>query len=496
MAKLGLEKHIVDAEVYARTVARLKEAGVRMPTFAELAEPRRIPAEIIEALAGVDHLAPHPLNLYRVHWYNSEDGQGLTEVPRALELPKSLTGVDARIVVMLGDSFPMIHAHKVLAAYACLVPRLVTGQFDPTKDKAIWPSTGNYCRGGVAISRILDCHGVGILPEGMSEERFAWLRDWVLDMDTDIIATPGSESNVKEIYDKCNELDRDPINVIFNQFSEYGNHLAHYLCTGKALAHVYESLKVNTPTLRLRAYISATGSAGTIAAGDYLKDEYGCGTVALEAVECPTLLYNGFGEHNIQGIGDKHLPLIHNMMQTDAVAGISDLDTDTLFVLFNTEVGQAYLKDRRGVPSEIIDQLKHLGFSGIANILGAIKAAKYHQMGGDDLILTIATDGAEMYGTELRKALEKYWGGAFDQITAAEVFGRSVLGETIDHFMELTEQDKRRMFNLGYFTWVEQQGIDLKDFEARRHQAYWRSLRGHLAAWDEMIIAFNAESAK
>src|SRR5215472_7200514 len=231
MPVLGLEDHVVDQGVLGRAVRRFREAGIVLPTFAELAEPGKIPQRVRDALAGVGPDEAHPLNLFRVQWHNGPDRVSQVSVPVHVDLPGELTGVDAHIVVAVGDVFPMIRAHKVLAAYGCLAPRVITGQFDPTAHRAIWPSTGNYCRGGVAISRIMGCRGVAVLPEGMSRERFAWLEDWVADP-ADIIATPGSESNVKEIYDKTNELSRDPANVIFNQFAEFGNHLIHYACTG------------------------------------------------------------------------------------------------------------------------------------------------------------------------------------------------------------------------------------------------------------------------
>src|SRR5205807_10604609 len=154
-----------------------------------------------EALASVGPDAPSALNLFRVHWYNDAERTGQVGVPEHAVLPKELTGVDARIVVAFGDRFPMIGAHKVLAAHGCLAPRVITGQFDPGAHRAVWPSTGNYCRGGVAISRIMQCHGVAVLPEGMSRERFDWLDRWVLEPG-DVIRTPGTESNVKEIYDE------------------------------------------------------------------------------------------------------------------------------------------------------------------------------------------------------------------------------------------------------------------------------------------------------
>jgi cysteine synthase len=492
MARLGLETDIIDRDIYQRTVQRFREARVVLPTFNTLADPTTIPDATSRALANVDADAPDPLNLFRVHWFNDRTRRQRARVPEHIVLPESLTGTKATIVVALGDRFPMIRAHKVLAAYACLAPRIVTGQFDPTRHKALWPSTGNYCRGGVAISRIMGCRGVAILPAGMSEERFRWLEAWVSDP-ADIIKTPGSESNVKEIYDACAELDRDPGNIVFNQFCEFGNYLAHYQCTGSALGAVFEHVQRGRPSLRLRAYVSATGSAGTLAAGDWLKDRYGTLIAAAEALECPTMLENGFGEHNIQGIGDKHIPLIHNVMNTDIVVDVSDRTTDQLGVVFNSAEGRDYLATTRQVEAGVIGQLSSLGLSSICNVIGAIKIAKRLGLGPDDAIVTIATDGAEMYGTERQKALAKCFGGRFDRQAAASAFAEHVLGARDDNLLELTEQDRRRIFNLGYFTWVEQQGLTLEEFTARREQRFWRDLRSRLGLWDEMIEEFNSE---
>jgi cysteine synthase len=493
MARLGLEREIVDRAVYERTVARFREARIVLPTFAELADPPTIPAATRDALASVDPDAAHPANLFRVHWYNDDTRRGVADVPRYAVLPPELTGVEAKILVAFGDRFPMIGAHKVLAAYGCLVPRLVTGQFDPTAHRAVWPSTGNYCRGGVAISRILGCHGVAVLPEGMSRERFAWLEDWVSDP-ADVIATPGSESNVKEIYDKCAELSEDPANVIFNQFSEFGNYLAHYQCTGAALGDVFEHMRRNEPDLHLSAFVSASGSAGTLGTGDRLKESYGARIVAVEALECPTMLYNGFGEHNIQGIGDKHIPFIHNVYNTDVVAAISDRATDHLAVLFSSPEGLAYLADRRKVPEQALEALSSFGLSSICNVLAAVKTAKYLGLGPKDVVATVATDGAEMYGSERAKITARDFPDGFDSVAAGEAFGRWVLAAGTDHLLETTTRDRERIFNLGYFTWVEQQGFSIEDFVARREPSFWETLRCKLPKWDEMIKEFNSRS--
>ena len=490
MTSLGLERHVVDGDAYERAVGRFREAGILLPTFTQLATPSSIPATIRRALAGVKPDEAHPLNLFRVHWYNDSLRTGQVATPVHVVLPSEVTGVEARIVVALGDLFPMIRAHKVLAAYGCLAPRVITGQFDPTRHRAVWPSTGNYCRGGVAISRLMGCRGVAVLPEGMSRERFAWLENWVVSSG-DIIRTPGTESNVKEIYDKCAELAADADNVIFNQFAEFGNHLVHYLCTGSALEAVFESMRAFEPGLRLAAFVSASGSAGTLGAGDYLKERHGSKIVAAEALECPTMLANGFGDHNIQGIGDKHIPLIHNVMNTDLVVGISDRATDQLSLLFATEAGLQHLHGRRHVSELALKALPALGLSSICNVLGAVKTAKYLGLGPDDVVITVATDGAQMYESERQRIAARDFPEGFGAIDAAEVFGRWMLATGTDHLLDTTRQDRERIFNLGYFTWVEQQGVSLSDFVVRRDERFWTGLRDLLPAWDAMIGEFN-----
>jgi cysteine synthase len=324
-----------------------------------------------------------------------------------------------------------------------------------------------------------------VLPEGMSRERFEWLEDWITDP-SDVIRTHGTESNVKEIYDACKELAKDSSNVILNQFSEFSNHLGHYRVTGPALEHVFDAIGGK----RLAAYVSASGSAGTLGAGDYLKERHGCRIVPVEALECPTMLYNGFGEHNIQGIGDKHIPLIHNVTNSDDVVAISDRATDSLFALFNTPAGKRRLVDI-GADPELVESLRHMGYSSICNMLAAIKVAKHHRLGSDDVVMTVATDGAEMYGSELDPIIARDHGGDFDDRAAAAVHARYLEGVDTDQLLELGEIGRRRIFNLGYYTWVEQQGIPFDVFEARRDQSWWDALRPYTDRWDGMITEFN-----
>ncbi len=483
---LGLVDGVVDELNLARSVQRFRAQGITLPTFAELADPTRLDAA---RTAGADPSAPDARNLFRVHWHNDLRG-GRVAVPEHVVLPAALTGVESPIIVAFGDRFPMIGAHKVLAAYACLAPRVVTGQFDPTRHRAVWPSTGNYARGGVAISRIMGCRGVAVLPAGMSQERFDWLDRWVADPG-DIIRTPGTESNVKEIYDACHELAADPTNFVLNQFCEFGNHLAHRQITGAAVERMFDRAASRRPGLRLAAFVSATGSAGTIGAGDYLKERHGSRVTAVEALECPTMLQNGFGEHNIQGIGDKHIPLIHNVMNTDVVCAVSDRATDELGVLFNTEAGRRHLTTRRRLDGDVIEALGHFGLSSICNMVAAIKTAKLLDLGPDDAIVTVATDGAALYPSERAKTLSRRWPDGFGPIEAAEVDGRHLAAIGTDDIIECTERDRHRIFNLGYYTWVEQQGTPLEVFEARRSASFWSGLHRYLDTWDTLITEFN-----
>lgn len=489
MSSVSITPEIVDSKVLDNAVKCLRDAKVGLPTLSQLADPASIEVLQREA-AQIDPDVPDAANLWRVHWFNDPSRRVLDSVPGYVVLPEALTGVKARIVVALGHRFPMIGAHKVLAAYGCLVPRLVTGRFDPRRHRAVWPSTGNYCRGGVAISRILGCRGIAVLPAGMSKERFDWLEQWVSDA-TDIVRTPGTESNVKEIYDACAQLAGQRDNVILNQFSEFGNYIIHYHCTGQAMDRIFSDLRRSAPGLRLSAFVSATGSAGTIAAGDYLKSRHGARIVAVEAAECPTMLCNGYGEHNIQGIGDKHIPLIHNVMNTDVAVGVSDRGSDALNVLFNSGTGTAYLRDRQRLDSALIDALAGIGISGCANVIAAIKVARHFELGEHDAILTVATDSAAMYRSERERYVKRRYPDGFDAIHAGEVFGHHLEGIEDDHVIELTYSDRKRIFNLGYYTWVEQQGIPIDQFDMRLDQTFWTGLQASLPAWDQLIEAFN-----
>ena len=479
----------MQSNVVEKTAKYFKEKGVVLPTISELKNPDSINEDIKNKVLKLDKDAMDPANLFRVHWFNKRDHSKFLDVPEHIVLPSEFTGVEAKIIVNLGRYFPLITAHKVLAAYGCLLPRILNGSFDYTKHKAVWPSTGNYCRGGVAISKILGFKSVAILPEGMSKERFNWLEKWV-ENKNDIIKTTGTESNVKEIYDACNELEKDKNNDIINQFDEYYNYATHRAITGSSFEKSFLKVKGDS-NLRARFYVSASGSSGTLAAGDYLKENLNAQIAVVEATECPTLLYNGYGEHNIQGIGDKHVPLIHNIMNSDYVVGVSDEATNNLNLLFNTDEGKNYLIKRKGFDSDFVDRLPEFGFSSIANIIASIKLAKKMKLTKNDAIITVATDGADLYETELAKT-KKQFSKIYDQVTCAEIFAKNFEAITVDHTLELSQIDKERIFNLGYYTWVEQQGTSLEEFESRRSQSFWDKHYKDMISLDEKIKEFNS----
>jgi cysteine synthase len=484
MAKIDLT---VIKDRQERAINRMRERNIILPTFAQMKNPDLIPAKIKEELRSIGLWDVHPRNLFRITWHNQPIPQGgQFNGVNYIELPSSLTGTKARVIALVGKWFPT-GAHKVGAAFGCLVPRLVTGQFDPSTQKAVWPSTGNYCRGGAYDSALMGCDSIAILPEGMSRERFEWLKK----IAGEVIATPGTESNVKEIFDKCWELRKSGQDLmIFNQFEEFGNYMWHYEITGHAMEEVLKH--VMGPNDSYRGVALTTGSAGTIACGDYLKQLFPTSKIiASEALQCPTLLNNGFGAHRIEGIGDKHVPWIHNIKNTDLVVAIDDNAVVDIMRLFNEPVGRKYLV-KKGVPEAIVSQLDLLGFSGIANTLSAIKFAKYNELGENDVVLTVFTDSMQLYGSRIDEMNKQF--GAYTEADAAETFGHWLQGVTNDNLLELTYESRKRVHNLKYYTWVEQQGKTYQEIQEQWYEPnYWTDVQSQVGEVDQLIEEFNAK---
>ena len=477
----------VNKEGLAHNIEKAKENNIIIPTFAQMQNPELVPEKIKAKLSKTGLWDVDPVNLFRVTWKNEakESGGLFQKVPNHIEFPSELTGVKARIVAMVGKWFPT-GCHKVGASFGCLVPRLVTGQFDTTYHHAVWPSTGNYCRGGAFNSKLLACDSVAILPAEMSKERFDWLKS----IAGQIIATPGCESNVKEIFDKTWELKKDPTMMIFNQFEEMGNPVWHYNITGEALATVYEA--VRRPEDRLAGAAFTSGSAGTMSSGDYLKDHYPTVKLAVgEALQCPTILDNGFGGHRIEGIGDKHIPWIHNVKNTDMAIAIDDEDSQRLLRLFNKPEGKQYMREVLGMSDELIEKMSWLGISGIANLLCCIKMAKYYELTENDVVLTVLTDSAVMYQSRIEELDQMH--GEYNAKEAELDHNLHMLGLKTDSMLELTYPECKRVHNLKYYTWVEQQGKDVKDLNALWYdtKGTWDAVHAQAAEMDVLINEFN-----
>ena len=470
-----------------KAIQRARERDIIIPTFKQMKNPELTPNNVREKLRETGLWDIKPANLFRVNWKNepAAKGGGFGGV-NFLELPEALTGVDARIIGLVGKWFPT-GSHKVGATFGCLVPRLVSGQFDPTQQKAIWPSTGNFCRGGAYTAALLACKSIAVLPEEMSSERYEWLSH----VAGEVIKTPGCESNVKEVFDRCWELQETRENaVVFNQFSEFGNYLWHYSVTGSAAEEVLE--KILSKNERLSGFVATSGSGGTVSGcGDYLKQKFPASRIAVgEALQCPTLLLCGYGEHRIEGIGDKHVPWIHNIRNTDMVIAVDDIDCMNLIRLFNEPEGMKFLKSQ-GISEAKVKDLALLGISSVSNLLAAIKFSKYYELASADIVLTVFTDSIELYESRLEELRQTH--GKYSQLDAVRDYHRSLLGMKVDHMLELNHTDKKRIHNLKYFTWIEQQGKDVDELNAQwaDYPDYWGRIQSKTDEIDRLIEEFN-----
>ncbi len=427
------------------------------PTYAEMRDPALLPAELRKRAQAARRDAPlDPVNLFNITWHE-DDGR-----VRALRLPEALTGVEAPIVLLYAKDFPT-GAHKVGATYSVLMEHQLAGDVFPGKSTLVWPSTGNYGIGGAWVGPRMGYESVVILPEEMSAERFEKIAAY----GAHAIKTPGCESNVKEIYDECKRLQADPKIRVMNQFAEMANYRWHVNVTGAAAAEAVTALGAGRPA----AFVSAMGSSGTIAAGDALKACFGAKIVGLEPIQCPTLSRNGYGGHAIEGIGDKHVTWIHNVMNMDAMMCIDDEDCLLGLQLVAEPEGRDFLASAGGLGETANRLSTMLGVSGVCNILGAIKTARYFGFGKDEAIVTVATDGLDRYPSVLRR-LEKRTGPLTRD--RAEAHLASIFhGQKLDWITEGTAENRDRWHNLKYFTWVEQQGKTVVELDAQRSPRWW-----------------------
>ena len=478
----------MNKEVRKRNISRCREKGIALPTFAQMKEPERAPRGVQEALRTVGLWDVNPMNLHRITWRNQPVASGgLFGEVNYLEIPRELTRVPARIIALVGKWFPT-GAHKVGATYGCLAPALVSGSFDSTRQKAAWPSTGNYCRGGAFNSALLGCQSIAILPEGMSRERFEWLSK----IAGEVITTPGSESNVKEIFDKCHELSRDRGDdiVIFNQFEEFGNYLWHYEVTGAAIARVLQKELGAKAGCRIRLLHGLGGNhrGGRLAEAGVPGGE--------DRRRRSPAVPHAAGQR-LRGAPDRGhrrqaRPLDPQREETPTRSSRSTTRLHALLRLFNEKAGSAWLGEQ-GIPQAFIEKLPLLGISGIANILAAIKMARYYELAEDDVVVTILTDSMELYGSRVKEMARQ--GGELDRGGAIALFHESLAGQRADNLLELTYPERKRVHNLKYYTWVEQQGKSIDELNAQwSDPTYWTSIQGQAAHIDQLIQEFNAEA--
>jgi len=449
------------------------------PTYDEMLHPDRMPGDVrqraLDAKARGDEL--DPVNLFNITWKNAEGR------PYALVVPRELTGVDANIVVLYSRDFPT-GSHKVGATYSVAIEHQLRGEIVPGEHTVVWPSTGNYGIGGAWVSGRMGYDGLVLLPEEMSAERFRKIEHY----GSRYIKTPGCESNVKEIYDKTHELARDPKVRIANQFAEFANYRFHWHVTGNSVAEALEALeKQGVGNGRAAAFVSAMGSAGTIAAGDRLKQLfYECRIVGLEPIQCPTLYSNGYGGHDIQGIGDKHVTWIHNVMNMDAIVCIDDMESKQGLQLLTDPIGVAYLSEEAGVPAEALRALAGVvGISGVCNILGAIKAAKFYRFGSRETVVTVCTDTIERYHSVMAQLDDRF--GRMDRTKAAVRLAHIFHGQKLDWISEGTVHNRDRWLNLKYYTWVEQQGKTVQELNAQRSQSFWLEQQARVPEVDALL---------
>ncbi|MCS7054699.1 MAG: pyridoxal-phosphate dependent enzyme [Thermoflexales bacterium] len=460
---------------------------VLFPTFEEMLHPQRVEPAIRERAARARTAAPlDPINLFNINWLKPDAGlrNGTPQI-NFLAMPRALTNVEAEIVVLVAKDFPT-GSHKVGPAYSVLIEKYVNGEIEPGRHTLVFPSTGNYGIGGAWVGPRAGFRSMVILPEGMSRERFEKIESY----GASYIKTFGSESNVKEIYDECKRLMREhPDSVrIMNQFSEMGNYRFHYYVTGNTIVELAPELNARLGTRGIAAFCSAMGSAGTIAAGDRLKQVFpDCKVVGLEPIQCPTLYNNGYGSHEIQGIGDKHVTWIHHVTNMDALACIDDAECLRVLQVFTHPIGGETMMKCYGIDGETACQIAHtFGISGVCNLIGAIKTAKHFGLGKRDVIVTVATDGPDRYRSVMQDWEARH---PLTPAMAEACIGEVLHRQKTDWMKDGTPDNRRQWHNLKYYTWVEQQGKTVEELNAQLDPEWWLAEQAKIPELDRKIAA-------
>lgn len=460
----------------------MKKSTIIGPNYEEMLHPWKINKKIRKKALKMSKEDPlHPINLYNINWRDEND-----KIYHFV-LPPELTGVKANIVVMYAKEFPS-GSHKVGPTYSVLMEQSIKGEVDPKNNQLIWPSTGNYGIGGAWVSSRMEYDSIVLLPEEMSEERFNIIESY----GGSVIKTPGCESNVKEIYDKSKELKNANPEVVkvLNQFEAFGNYRFHEYVTGNTMVELVK--EENIGNNEIAAVALTVGSAGTIASGDRVKKHFpNAKIIAGEPIQCPTLSLNGYGGHDIQGIGDKHVTWIHNVMNNDGVVLIDDMECKKMLQVISNEVGKDYLKEF--VKSDLIEFISDkLGISGVANIISAIKTAKYYDLKEGENILTVATDSLERYHSVMNNMTEEF--GELTRNEAKSRYERIFKYQEASFMYEGDMENKKRWHNLKYYTWVEQQDKNVKELNQQKSQKYWERKSEEVHKINNLIDQYKEEN--
>lgn len=445
------------------------------PTYEEMLNPSIIEGSIREKALQEKNNELHPINLFNITWKNE-----FNEVNKVV-LPKELTGVEANIVVMLGKDFPS-GSHKVGPAYSTLIEGCVDGTILPGKHTILGPSTGNFGIGVSYICNLMKYDSIVIMPDNMSKERYERIEKYGAKLDL----TPGTESDVILTLERTFELKKDPKNASLAQFELLPNYRFHRHVTGNSAIEAVKGIGNG----RISAFTSAVGSAGTIAAGDQIKAVYPeCKIVALEPYECSTLMDGGRGQHRIEGIGDKMCTLIHNVVNTDFIALVKD--DDTIRGLKVIHDGSEILKEN-GVKDDVAENLRNLfGPSGLCNIIGAIKIAKYLKLGPNDNVVTIATDSFDRYDSVLEDLDRRY----------LETEGFVLRRWFNDIFRKIGDEDvvdfrgkerKEQLFTQKENDWIKF-GYSKEYLDSMKTQSFWDEEYMKYRKYDQLIMKLREE---
>ncbi len=449
------------------------------PTYDEMLNPsHQDPKVRADALKAIKKDELDPINLFNITWKNEKD-----EVNKIV-LPKELTGVDANIVVLLGKYFPS-GSHKVGPAYSTLMEGCVDGEIIPGEHTILGPSTGNFGIGVSYITNLMKYDAIVIMPDNMSKERYQRISKYGAKLDL----TPGSESDVILTLERTYELKKNPKNRTLAQFELLPNYRFHRHVTGNSCIDAVKGIGNG----RIACFCSAPGSAGTLAAGDQIKVAFPeCKVVALEPHECSTLTNGGLGQHRIEGIGDKMITLIHNVLTTDFITQI--IDEDCVRGLAVIHEGSDTLV-KHGVDPKVAKSMVDLfGVSGICNILGAIKMAKYLKLGPNDNVVTIATDSFDRYPSVMENLHEREL-------------------EVTDHVLERWFQDvfagadtryvldtrgkeaKEKLFKQKESDWLKF-GYKQSYLDSMRKPEFWEAEYNKIHEYDKKIVEMRGKEIK